>query len=215
MNVIDHLALQYNATKNKEYFTMFVKHATPIIRKTIFKACRGSYWDTDELFSILLVDMWRLFNRWRPVKEKQFHWLMLRQLRNKTINYIHSQIGQSHKICPVCGKHQLHQFQQPLLSYCYACKSSLKISNIVITEAFDNVHAHTPDCLTQIANTQLVERLFKEVQNDPKTCKMLKMLLEGESKTTISKEVGIAQNALNNRLRKCKSIICRLLKENT
>lgn len=209
MVAIDKAAEQFHLTGNKKYFNEFSVHATPVIKRFIAKACAGSSWDTDDLFSILLSDMWRLFNRWEPEKDKQFHWLMLRQLRNKTINYIHTQMGRPHKICPTCGTRQKERSL-----HCKECKAPLRVTDIIISEPFDHSHAHSPDYLTQLADKQLVERLLAEVEGDPKTYKILTMILEGESKTAISTEVQIAQNALNNRLRKCKQIIHKLMKEN-
>ncbi len=209
MKVIDTIAENFYKTKNRKYFDVFVKIVTPVIKRHISKSCAGSNWDTDELFSILLTDMWRLFNRWAPEKDKQFHWLMLRQLQNKTINYIHSQMGRPHKICPTCAARQKEN-----VLYCYNCKASLRVPDVVMAEPFEHFHAHFPDYLAQVADRQLIERLFAEVKDDPKTCKILTMLLEGESKTTISAEVKVAQNALNNRLRKCKKIIDKLLTNN-
>jgi RNA polymerase sigma factor (sigma-70 family) len=208
MGIIDDTANQFYTTKDKKHFNKFVHCATPIIKKFISKSCIGSNWDADELFSILLVDMWRLFNSWHPVEGKQFHWLMLRQLRNKIINYIHTQTGRPHKICPVCN---VRQDEQSL--YCHNCKSSLRISNIIISDAHEFSSPHFSDFLTEIANKQLVSQLLSEVKNDPKTHRILIMLLEGESKTTISAAVGIAQNAINNRLKKCQKIISRLMEE--
>lgn len=210
MAKIDKIAMKFYETKNKKYFNTFIKYANPTIKRFINKSCFESSWDTDELYSILLVDMWRLFNTWTPEEEKQFHWLMLRQLRNKIINYIHSQIGRPHKICPVCNTRQIKGS-----SVCNKCKSSLRVSDIIIAEPFDYSCAHFPNYLEQIANKELVGKLLDEVEeNDPKTHKILTMLLEGESKTTISNEVKIAQNALNNRLRKCRKIIDKLMRTN-
>jgi DNA-directed RNA polymerase specialized sigma24 family protein len=209
MAVIDTVAENFHATGEVRYFNEFVGHATPVIKRFISKACAGSNWDTDELFSILLTDMWRLINRWEPEEGKQFHWLMLRQIRNKTINYIHTQMGRPHKICPTCGARQ----KKGTEIHCCVCNSPLRVSDIIIAEPFEHSHAHSPDYLEDIANKQLVQRLLAEVEDDPKTHRILTMLLEGESKTTISAEVHIAQNALNNRLRKCKRIIHKLMKE--
>lgn len=209
MEVIDKLAEDYFKTRDKKCFDKFVKHATPVIRGVVTKSCAGSFWDADELFSILLVDMWRLFKKWRPVEGKKFHWLMLRQLRNKTINYVHSQIGARRKICPICGARQ--KIPQ---SQCNTCKSSLRKSDIIISEPFESKISINPDYPTQLANTQLIQKLLGAVEeNDPKTHKILTMFLEGESKTAISAEIGIAQNAINNRLRKCQKIIHKLMKE--
>jgi predicted DNA-binding protein YlxM (UPF0122 family) len=39
------------------------------------------------------------------------------------------------------------------------------------------------------------------------------MILEGKSKSEISREVQLAQNAINNRIKKCKKIINRFMEE--
>ena len=203
MRNIDNAAEKFYATGDVKYFNEFVKYATPIIKRFIAKACTGSNWDTNELFSILLIDMWRLFKRWVPEDGKQFHWLMLRQLRNKIINYVHKQIGRPHKICPVCSTRQ----KEKNALYCYHCNSPLRTSDIIISEPFENFHAHRPNYLEIFANKQIISKLLDAVKNDEKTYKILTMMLKGESKATISSKIHIAQNALNRRLRKCQGII--------
>lgn len=206
MASIDEAANNFFETRDPKYFNQFAKYATPVIRGHISKVCANSNWDTEELFSILLSDMWRLFQRWERDTAKKFHWLMLRQLRNKTINFIHAQMGRPHKVCPVCAKRQ-----QDSRSVCEKCKSSLRLADIILEEAFDYTHSCTPDYLAQLANTQLVAKLLTEVKReDPITHKILTMLLDGCTKTEISNEVQIAQNAINNRIRKCQEIVNNL-----
>jgi len=206
---IDILAEQFYFNKSKKYFDAFIVHAAPIIWATARRACRTSSWDVDELYSILLVDMWRLFNRWQPQKDKKFHWLMLRQLQNKTINYVNKQIGPIHKICPICGKRQTTSTR----TRCSNCKESLRSNPIIHTEIFDCDHSYSPDYLTATANRELVQKLFDQIKNDPKTCAIMRMLLAGETKSNISNEIKIAQNALNNRIKKCKKILESIIKE--
>jgi len=210
MDLIDKAAINFYKTKDKKYFDEYAKHAVPVIRRFVNNICMGSRWDADELFSILLSDMWRLFNKYKPEKEKKFHWLMLRQLRNKSINYIHQVEGRVHKICPVCGKKKEETNDTGI---CSTCRSPLRISDKVIVEPFESSCACTPDYLKEFANKDLVRQLMQEVKGDPKTHKILAMLLEGETKSAISREVKIAQNALNNRITKCQKIVKRLLCE--
>ena len=213
MVLIDSAAHQFYETKDRKHFNVFVKHATPVIQQMVYKACAGSLWSPDELFSILLADMWRLFNRWKPEEGKQFHWLMLRQLKNKIINYVHQVRGRSHSICNICNTKQ----KEKNTSTCSECGASLRLPDIIIsgTGTFEtSYNAHQPDYLESIANTQLVDKLLTQVKDtDPKTHKILLLLLEGRSKSEISREIQLAQNAMNNRIKKCRKIINNLLKE--
>lgn len=210
MNLIDDAAHQFNITKNKKYFNEFVKHATPVIQQMVYKACAGSSWDTDELFSILLADMWRLFNRWEPEEGKKFHWLVLRQLKNKIINYIHQVRGRPHKICNICNTKQ-----EEGASNCIECGAPLRLPDIMVSSTFETAYnAHHPNYLEDIANKQLIAKLLEQVKNkDTKTYKILQLMLEGRSKSEISREIKLAQNAMNNRIRKCRKIINKLMKE--
>lgn len=208
MYIIDQLAKQYYGSKDKKYFEEFVKYASPIIRRIARKTCAGSRWDSEELFSILLADMWRLFNKYKPVEEKKFHWLMLRQLKNKAINYVRQSQGHLHKVCGLCNTKQ-----KSGAIVCSKCGSPLRLTNIVIAEPFESVQTYVPDYLEEFANKQLVEKLLEEVKDDPKTMQILKMLLAGNSKSMISREVKLAQNAMNNRIKKCRKIITKLTKE--
>jgi len=208
MHIINRLAEQYYKSNDKKYFEMFVKHASPIIRKVACKTCAGSHWDSEELFSILLADMWRLFNKYVPEKGKKFHWLMLRQLKNKAINYVHQSQGHLHKVCGFCNTKQKDGAVK-----CSKCGAPLRLTDIIISEPFESMQICTPDCLEEFANKQLVEKLLEEVKDDPKTFQILKMLLAGESKSAISKEIKLAQNAMNNRIKKCRRIVRRLTKE--
>lgn len=210
MDLIDSTAHQFYASKDKKYFDEFVKHVTPIIQRMVYKACAGSSWDIDELFSILLADMWRLFNRWEPEEGKKFHWLVLRQLKNKIINYIHQVRGRPHRICNTCNTKQ-----EDGVSECVACGAPLRLPDIIVSGTFETPYtAHHPDYLEDIANEQLVSKLLERVKDeDPKTHRILQLMLEGCSKSEISREINLAQNAMNNRIRKCRKIINGLMKE--
>ncbi|KKK61898.1 hypothetical protein LCGC14_3009720 [marine sediment metagenome] len=210
MDFIDTTAYQFYTTKDKKYFNEFVKHATPIIQRMVHKTCAGSSWDVDELFSILLADMWRLFNRWEPEEGKKFHWLVLRQLKNKIINYVHQVRGRPHRVCNVCNTKQ-----KDGVSECIECGAFLRLPDIMISGTFETTYtAHHPDYLGDIANRQLVTKLLRQVKDkDPKTYKILQLMLAGCSKSEISREINLAQNAMNNRIRKCRKIINNLVKE--
>jgi len=210
MDLIDSVASQFYITKDKKYFNEFVKYATPIIRQMIYKACAGSSWDVNDLFSILLADMWRLFNRWEPEENKEFHWLMLRQLKNKIINYVHQVRGRPHRVCCVCNTRQENGVLE-----CIECGTPLRLPDIIVSGTFETSYAaYHPDYLENIANTQLVNKLLAQVKDeDPKTYKILQLMLEGHSKSEISREIKLAQNAMNNRIRKCEKIINKLTKE--
>lgn len=211
MDLIDCAAGQFYATNDKKYFNEFVKYVTPIIRQMIYKTCAGSKWDVDELFSILLADMWRLFNRWEPEEGKKFHWLMLKQLKNKIINYVHQVRGRPHRVCNVCNTKQ----EKGALE-CIKCNVPLRLPDIMVSgvDIYKTAYnAHRPDYLENIANRQLVNKLLTQIRDkDPKTCKILQLMLKGRSKSEISREINLAQNAINNRIRKCRKIINSLMK---
>ena len=58
-------------------------------------------------------------------------------------------------------------------------------------------------------------RLLKKVEKEnPVTHRILQLLLDGYSISEIKREVNIAQNAVNNRIRKCRKIIKELIGEN-
>lgn len=210
MDLIDSAAIQFYTTRNEKYFNEFITHATPIIRRMVSKSCAGSLWDTDELFSILLADMWRLFNRWTPEKGKKFHWLVLRQLKNKIINYIHQVRGRPHRVCNICNTRQIANGSE-----CSKCGSRLRLPSIIVSETFETLHVSgVSNCLEDIANKQLVTKLLSSVKDsDPKTYKILQLMLEGRSKSEISREINLAQNAMNNRIKKCRKILKYYLME--
>ena len=209
MDAIDVTAQKFHRTKDPQHFTDFVKLATPIIRQVAYKACRDSTWNVDDLFAILLADMWRLFNRWEPVPGKKFHWLMLRQLKNKTINFIQHQRGHPHQICNVCNTKQVSKAS----AECTTCGSSLKLPNLSFSLDLAlslglPLSTHQPDYLRDIENKQIVSRLLQRVKTiDMTTYTILQLMLQGCSKSEISREVKLAQNAMNNRIKKCRQIV--------
>jgi DNA-directed RNA polymerase specialized sigma24 family protein len=70
------------------------------------------------------------------------------------------------------------------------------------------------NCLEDIANKQLVTKLLSSVKDsDPKTYKIIQLMLEGRSKSEISREINLAQNAMNNRIKKCRKILKHYLME--
>jgi len=211
MKCIDTVAHQFYITKDKKYFDEFVKYVTPVIRQMVYKSCAGSSWDADDLFSILLADMWRLFNRWEPKEGKKFHWLVLRQLKNKIINYVHQVRGRPHRVCNVCKTKQ----KDNMTAVCAKCGTSLRLPDIMVPCTFESIQtSYNPDYLEDIANKQLVDKLLVQMKGeDFKTYKILQLLLAGCSKSEISREIKLAQNAMNNRIKKCRKIINNLTKE--
>ena len=211
MESIDSMAYQFHDTGDVKYFNEFAGHVTPIIKQMAYKACRDSSWDVDDLFAILLADMWRLFNRWEPEEGKKFHWLVLRQLKNKIINHVHQVRGRPHRICNTCGTKQAKRTTD--VSMCTHCGASLRLSDIIVSGTFESMYsASCPDYLTIIANKQLVSKLLARVKDtDPKTHQILQLMLEGYSKNEISREIKLAQNAMNNRIKKCRGIITLML----
>lgn len=207
----------FTVRKDVKYFERFVQHASPIIRmiaRTTSAKIGKASWHEDEIYSILLADMWRLFNcaGWVPSKTKKFHWLMLRQLKNKSSNYMQKVFGNP-KHCPYCkakysairgidGNTECGTCHHELISAC-----NEKITSVFI----ENIMGSTPNYVKQIEAAQIVQKLFKAIQTDKKTCRILHMLLEGNSKTMISRTIQIAPNALQFRLEKCKKIVQSLV----
>jgi len=203
---IDEAAENFYKTQNKKDANVFMKRVSPVVRKFVNQKCAGSRWDSDELFSILLADTWRLLTVWVPKEDKKFHWLLLRQLKNKTINFIHCTEGIPRKVCPTCGVSQVKS-----KTNCEVCKSSLKLSDKVLEETIES--SDTFNYLENFADRELVDKLLENLKDDPKTLTIIQLLLEGYSKGDISKQVRIAQNAINNRINKCKKIVnelCRI-----
>lgn len=204
---IDTAAKLYYATKDKKHFEEIGVILSKVIRVYVAQKCAGSiHWNKDDLFAILLEDMWRLFRVYKPEEGKKFHWLMLRQFSNKTRNYIKNTTGQKYKNCFVCS-HSHNSGEDT----CTKCGSSLrKPRESTGYEHYDFSHKHTPDYLTDIANSQTVERLLKATESDPKTHQILRLILEDYNGSDISAKVKIAPNAMNNRIKKCRSIIRKL-----
>lgn len=205
MTNIDEIAKQFYITKDKIYSDKFMVYISPIVKKFAVQKCVGSKWDSDELYSILLFDMWRLLNVWVPEEGKKFHWLMLKQLKNKTINFIHKCEGRAHKVCPTCGTRQVTS-----KTFCECCKISLKLPDRVMEGIFD--YGDHNNYLEELANKDLIDKLLKELETDPKTLKIIQLLLLEYTKGEISQEIGIAQNAVTNRILKCQKIVNKLIK---
>ena len=140
----------------------------------------------------------------------------MHQLNNKTINYIKNTTGKIYKVCSICGEHANDGDTQ-----CVKCKSSLQKPWIFIessrpksdndTRTLSDLYSHTPDYLQEMKTRDRVKKVLDSVrENDHKTYKILIMLMEGYSKSEISEELnGLAQNAINNRIRKCAKILNR------
>jgi len=207
--IIDQCALDFHRTQDRKYFERFAKYAQPIIKMHVMHTCAGSTkWDADELFSILFADMWRLFKVYIPAEDKKFHWLMIRQLKNKTINYIQNITGRVYKICFVCNTPQ-----PGTGDICCKCGALLKKPHAATgVDFYDATYSHTPDYLKQIADRELINVLLRRVKkDDPVTYEILTMFLAGHTKSEISRKVSIAQNALNNRIRKCERILLTMM----
>lgn len=142
--IIDKNAVNFFETKNEKYFTAFAKVATPLIKAQAVSVCGNSdKWDTEELFAILFADMWRLFNAYKPEEGKQFHWLMQRQLKNKTINYINNKTERKYKICFVCNTTQSEKaWNAEILKN---QKKQEKVKETANIENSEEVDKYTPD----------------------------------------------------------------------
>ena len=214
LDKIDLLAAEYHQTKNVKVFERFLKELSPFIHRTINKACTNSSWDRDELYSIISADMWRLINRQAPVDGKPYHWLCLRQIKNKLINYINTNMREkSFKICPQCAS--IHPYA---VYKCTDCGVSLVTAirethdTLDNAETYDNVHSYNPDYLEDIAQKDLAEKLLQRI-DDLTTRTIVQMLMEGASYAEISETVGIAHNAVRRRIQNCKLIAKQLIKE--
>jgi DNA-directed RNA polymerase specialized sigma24 family protein len=135
---------------------------------------------------------------------------VLRQLKNKIINYIHQVRGRPHRVCNICNTRQTANESE-----CSKCGSRLRLPSIIVSETFETLHVSgVSNCLEDIANKQLVTKLLSSVKDsDPKTYKIIQLMLEGRSKSEISREINLAQNAMNNRIKKCRKILKYYLME--
>lgn len=200
---IDKAANDFYIKNDKKSANIFMCHASTAVKTFATQKCLGSKWNVEELYSILLIDTWRLLNAWKPADGKKFHWLMFKQLKNKTINFIHKTEGRPHKICPSCKARQ-----ECLTDICNFCRTPLKVSERKFEELGD--YGDNKDALNELITKELIEKLLKDLESDPKTLKIVHLLLDGYSKGEISKEIGIASNAVNNRIKKCRKIINKL-----
>lgn len=204
---IDRAAVLYFETREKRHFEDVGRLIGNIVRMYVSQKCAGSVrWDKDELFSILFEDMWRLFQVYKPEVGKKFHWLMLRQLSNKTRNYIKNTTGRRYKNCFICN--ESHNNNEDT---CIKCGSSLRKPHAATgQEHYDLSHYYTPNYLKDLENKQIIERLLAATEGDPKTNKILRLMLEGYRKIEISDELKLAPNAMNSRLRKCRETLNKL-----
>ena len=212
---IDFLAAKYHETGDVKYFEQFLKLLSPFIHKTINKACTNSSWDKQELYSIISADMWRLINRQAPVAGMPYHWLCLRQIKNKLINYITTTAREkSFKVCPECSKtypHSVYKCEECAVALTTVSRETHDILDNA--ETYENIHSYTPDYLEDMVQRDLVTKLLEQVI-DPTTRTILQMLMEGASYAEISDAVGIAHNAVRRRIKKCQPIVSQLIKEN-
>ena len=209
MEIIDKLVNEFLKHRGRKQEKAFLQAVEPVVRSKARKTCIGSTkWDEGELYSILIEDMWRLLKGYVPDGNNRFHFLMLRQLNNKTINYINNTTNRKYKVCFICNT-----AHEKGAAVCKTCGTQLNhprswthISHeefiIPAGRADDNV-------LDNLSNKELVESLLERVKfEDPKTYLILTMYLEGYSKSEIGRELGgMPQNALNHRIRKCAKII--------
>lgn len=209
---IDQIALEFARTKHKKLFDEFAVHAIPLIKGFAQRTCAGASWDSDDLFSILLTDMWRLFNSYCPT-DQPFHYLMLRQLKNKSINFVNNQT-RALVVCRVCGT-----TNEKGCKVCDECRTSLSAlppcihSDLIGPNIFDHIIDDKKSILDQIASNDFVEKLLDRV-SDTTTKQILVMVAAGESKSTIREKIKLAPNAITHRIIKCRKIVKKLREEN-
>ena len=208
---IDKIALEFSQTKNKKLFDAFAVHAIPLIKGFAQRTCVGASWDSDDLFSILLADMWRLFNSYQPTGQP-FHYLMLRQLKNKSINFVNNQT-RSLVLCRVCGT-----TNEKGTKVCDECRTSLSVSppfihsDLIGTDVFDHIIDDKESALDQVASDDFVQKLLDRV-SDTTTKQILIMVAAGEPKSAIREKVKLAPNAITHRITKCQKIVKKLREE--
>jgi len=92
---VDELALQYKQIAAEKTFTAILNIAEPDIvafsrRYTIERE------DQEDLAQILRLDLFHLLrDRWKVDGDKSFHWIMLRQFKNKCLNFCKKGIKES------------------------------------------------------------------------------------------------------------------------
>jgi len=204
---VDKAAIMYYETKDKKYFEDIGPILSNTIQAHVIHLCIGSSrWDKDELFSILFADMWRLFKVYIPEKDKKFHWLMLKQLGNKSKNYIKNTTGRVYKNCFVCN-----HFHANKETVCTNCGASLRKPYASTgNDLYDLSYNYTPNYLKDIENKQIIVKLLKDTEDNPKTHRILELLLAGYRRIEIVKELQIAPNAMNSRIKNCQKTLKKL-----
>lgn len=200
---IDWLAFEFFRTDDKkrkrQFFTALIKLAKPFISGAANYFTQNIQ-DSKELEAILMKDLWRLINRWKP-REKyllqyalkktnescKFHHLMLRQLRNQSIN-------------------EVQRLQKP--------QERKRFVDLSSSVSIDDLAAFLPapvlDPLNSLAQQDFIDKLTSRV--DEKTAKILKMVLEKAPLDEIKTVVGHkATPAIKRRQEACRPIVINLL----
>lgn len=205
--IIDDLAVSFKTTNDKRYFNEFLVLAEPIVRQFISKARTGASWDVEELYSVLICDQWRLFQRFEVVEGKKFHWLMFRQLKNKIIDWITEVEGlRPLKICPTCGYH--HKIAVRICIQCSVLMKAAhkKIQDILDTTAtYDTFHSYTPDYLERLVQQDLVRKVLQQCP-DLITRRIIGGVLRGESRNEIGRNVGLTSPQVKRKLKGLKNL---------
>lgn len=223
----DELALQFHQTKDNKIFDKFASNIDGILREHIAKRLAGSNFDPQELYSILLIDLWRLLKVWEPVENKKFHWLMLRQLQNKTITFVtKNSKSKKMKKCPCCSyAHERSQLT------CDNCGTTMSLYITPLREAdmpavrnpkysgsktmsASDIPSSKASFVDAIEAKDIVDKLMDKI-TDQKTKKLLTLILDGEEAHKVLSELtaGTHPGSYHYRMKKCRQIIEDLCKE--
>ncbi len=205
LTTIDFLALQFYNTespKDKEVlFEKLLEVAQPYIN-SIATSFTKTTQAKDDLMAVLITDLWRLLKSWKPnmkymlectMKKNascRFHYLMLRQLRNKSLN-------------------EVKKKQRPQSNKRYVdLNQAVSIEDL--PEAFEKLSCNV---LRNISQNDFVKKVLENVK-DEKTRKILELVVHDASTDEIKSAInGKALRAIKRRQESCRPVIISLLTE--
>ena len=199
MTVISFFAEKFyesqDAKEKEQFFEVILTHADSIIKMTAFKFEKLQS-RTEDLIETLKVDLWRLINSWVPTPETKFHYLMLRQLRNKAINET---------------KYQRTP-QEQRLSLKPSSMVSMSSETMTGQHVEDFLFSDTISSLDSVCYSNLLNKLLENI-SDGKTRRILELQLEEDySLEEIRQEVGgKALRAIKRRQEACRPILISLV----
>jgi DNA-directed RNA polymerase specialized sigma24 family protein len=214
LETIDQAALKFYEDKTEKRFEEFVKCAHPLLTSFANRTCSGSEWNSDDLFSILLADVWRLLNVWTPDPNLNFHYLMLRQLKNKSINFVNKET-RVYSICRVCGYKNKRKNKY---KYCCNCHICLLASDTFFTYDnvtqgyFEKLHVNNTTVLDDVSNKDLVYKLINSI-SDMTTKRIVVLYYRGNTKAEIEQKLKLPKFSATKHLDRCRKLVKRLTKE--